>query len=198
MAVPTSGEIRQARAGHAQVWDRYSRAIEGPLCAWLGATGTAMDVLAGPMSPVLSRAGLRPVGDLAETVAPVPDPRFNGTPVAVLNPLLGAAAIEDSSADRPPAPLRPGLYGELAWRGWQMLHQMRTHRSMAALQSYASDIAQGVNSAVEQCADELHDRSEEVMGRFIIGARHLRRQLTAAVLVGAYTQRSLTAPDEHD
>jgi hypothetical protein len=36
------------------------------------------------------------------------------------------------------------------------------------------------------------------MGRFIIGARHLRRQLTAAVLVGAYTQRSLTAPDEHD
>lgn len=172
--------------------------MEGPLCAWLGAAGTALDVVTGPMSPVLSRVGVRPIGDLAPTVAPVPDPRFNGTPVAVLNPLLGTTAIEDSSADRPPVRLRPGLYGELAWRGWHMLHQMRTHRSMAALRSCASDIAQGVNSAVEQCADELHDRSEEVMGRLIVGSHHLGRQLTAAVLVGAYTRRSLTAPAEHD
>jgi hypothetical protein len=166
--------------------------------AWLGATGTAVDVLAGPISPVLTRAGLHPDSDLAQTVAPVPDPQYNGTPVAVLNPLLGASAAQDALADHPPAPLRAGIYGELAWRGWHLLHRLRAHRSVAALVGRTSDVAQSVNSAVEHCVDELHDHSEEVLGRVIIGTHHLPRQLAAAALAGAYTLRSLTTDPDTD
>jgi hypothetical protein len=162
-----------------------------------------MDVLAGPLSPVLTRAGLRPISDLAETVSPVPDPRYNSTPVAVLNPLLEASTTQDAVSEaavteRPPAPLRAGVYGELAWRGWQILHQVRTYPPMAALMGRSRAVAQGVTSAVDHCADELHDRGEEMLGRIIIGVRYLPRQMAAAALAGAYTLRSLTTDTDTD
>lgn len=193
MVVPTSAEIRRARADRAQQWARRRQVMEGPFLAGLGLTGITMGVLAAPISPLLTRAGLRPLTDQAETVAPLPSARVNGSTVAVLNPWLSARAAEGSVADRPPAPLRAGVYGELAWRGWHMVHRLGTARPIAAVLVRARRAVQSFNSAVERCADELHDGSEEAMGRLIMGVHQLPRRIAAAVLAAAYTLRSLTA-----
>lgn len=184
--VPTSGDIRQARADGARVWAACADTVAGPWLASLGAAATALRTVAQPVVSLASWSGLKrlePVTDVLDGAAPPLElPASNNVDFASeqapgITPRVGSSSGSGWPPGRAPAQTRAGIYGELAWRGWNVLHRLGAQPAVAALLRELRTIEQRSARAIEQGIDELHDGSEEVLGHLSLGVERARSRV---------------------
>lgn len=151
MAMPVSGDIRRARANAARLLGPQLVQLRGPLLACLGTSQWAVSVLVRPAVLGTRRSGVFPA-------PPPPPPRSS----------YGALV----SMGTPPV----GLEG----RGQMALEWIRARPRVAASLRRADELGGRMARRVEDAADELHDASEELLGRISLGTYSLLEHALAA------------------
>lgn len=130
----------------------------------------------GPLLPIAGLVGLGSVAEVVDAVAPPPE---RCEIVATARPAEPASGSGWPTGQMP-APLWAGVYGEMAWRGWQMIHRLERQPQVARLARTIGQAASRWADRFESVADELHDTVEEVLGQILTRAYHDHAPSSAA------------------
>lgn len=170
IGLPASGDIRQARAQAARALGPQISLLRGPLLAGVGAGHLAYATLVrgnvtdqGPDSNSINSNGAQP--NSADPDSTQPDG-------------IGVDGIGADAWDRPagePDQSRAG-YAELMDRGHDSLERMRAQPRVADALRQLEQATERLDHQLEYVVDELHDLSEEFLGRLSLQTYTARKQ----------------------